>query len=102
MFANLGLKGYKFAPKGCKLQEEQVGRRNGNYILEYCETWRSIGEIAQFAERDKNYTRNKVLPRLAGKLEIEFLDVPNHSKQRYRVKQRRPTKQDRDRRVVEE
>ena len=28
------------------------------YILEYCETWRSIGEIARFAERDKNYIRN--------------------------------------------
>lgn len=56
------------------------------YILEYCETWRSIGEIAQFAERDKNYIRNKVLPRLSEKLEKEFPDVPKHPKQRYRVK----------------
>ena len=63
------------------------------YILEYCETWRSIGEIAQFAERDKNYIRNKVLPRLSEKLEKEFPDVPNHPKQRYRVK----PKQDGDR-----
>ena len=58
------------------------------YILEYCETWRSIGEIAQFAERDKNYIRNKVLPRLSEKLEKEFPDVPKHPKQRYRKKQK--------------
>lgn len=63
------------------------------YILEYCETWHSIGEIAQFAERDKNYIRNKILPRLSEKLEKEFPDVPNHPKQRYRVK----PKQDGDR-----
>ncbi|MBR5720843.1 MAG: putative DNA binding domain-containing protein [Bacteroidales bacterium] len=56
------------------------------YILEYCETWRSIGEIARFAERDKNYIRNKVLPRLSEKLEKEFPDVPKHPKQRYRRK----------------
>ena len=56
------------------------------YILEYCETWRSMSEIAQFAERDKNYIRNKVLPRLAEKIEKEFPDVPNHPKQRYRIK----------------
>ena len=58
------------------------------YILEYCETWRSISEIAQFAERDKNYIRNKVLPRLSEKLEKEFPDVPKHPKQRYRKKQK--------------
>ena len=56
------------------------------YILEYCDTWRSMGEIAQFAERDKDYIRNKVLPRLTEKLEKEFPNVPNHPKQRYRKK----------------
>lgn len=34
------------------------------YILEYCDTWRSMDEIAQFSNRDKNYIRNKVLPKL--------------------------------------
>lgn len=38
------------------------------YILEYCDTWHSMDEIAQFANRDKNYIRNKVLPKLAEKL----------------------------------
>jgi len=55
------------------------------YILEYCSTWRSMDEIAQFANRDKNYIRNKVLPRLAEKLEKEHPDAPNHPRQRYRT-----------------
>ena len=55
------------------------------YILEYCSTWRSMDEIAQFANRDKNYIRNKVLPRLAEKLEKEYPDVPNHPRQRCRT-----------------
>ncbi|MCR4591957.1 MAG: putative DNA binding domain-containing protein [Bacteroidaceae bacterium] len=55
------------------------------YILEYCSTWRSMEEIAQLANRDKNYIRNKVLPRLAEKLEKEYPDVPNHPRQRYRT-----------------
>ena len=55
------------------------------YILEYCSTWRTMDEIAQFANRDKNYIRNKVLPRLAEKLEKEYPNVPNHPRQRYRT-----------------
>jgi len=55
------------------------------YILEYCSTWRTMDEIAQFTNRDKNYIRNKVLPRLAEKLEKEYPDVPNHPRQRYRT-----------------
>ena len=55
------------------------------YILEYCSTWRTMDEIAQFANRDKNYIRNKVMPRLAEKLEKEYPDVPNHPRQRYRT-----------------
>jgi len=44
-----------------------------------------MDEIAQFANRDKNYIRNKVLPRLAEKLEKEHPDTPNHPWQRYRT-----------------
>ena len=53
------------------------------YILEYCSTWRTMDEIAQFTNRDKNYIRNKILPRLAEKLEKEHPDAPNHPRQRY-------------------
>lgn len=56
------------------------------YILEYCDTWRSMDEIAQFSNRDKNYIRNKVLPKLADKLKKEYPDIPNHPQQRYRTK----------------
>lgn len=57
------------------------------YFLEYCDTWHSMDEIAQFANRDKNYIRNKVLPKLAEKLEKERQNRlsktakknPNHS-----------------------
>jgi hypothetical protein len=55
------------------------------YILDYCSTWRSMDEIARFANRDKNYIRNKVLPRLAEELEKEYPDVPNHPRQRYKT-----------------
>ena len=41
--------------------------------------------LPQFANRDKNYIRNKVLPRLAEKLGKEHPDVPNHPRQRYRT-----------------
>lgn len=74
------------SPKVATFKKNKSAEEMAIYILEYCETWRSIGEIAQFAERDKNYIRNKVLPRLSEKLEKEFPDVPKHPKQRYRVK----------------
>ena len=72
--------------KGATFKKNKSAEEMAIYILEYCETWRSIGEIARFAERDKNYIRNKVLPRLSEKLEKEFPDVPKHPKQRYRRK----------------
>jgi len=34
----------------------------------------------------KNYIRNKVLPRLADKLEKKYPDAPNHPRQSYRTK----------------
>jgi len=34
------------------------------YILEYCDTWRSMDEIAQFSNRDKNYIRKRYYPSL--------------------------------------
>jgi len=56
-------------------------------ILGFCSSWRSMDEIAQFTNRDKNYIRNKVLPKLAGTLEKEHPNIPNHPRQRYRTKQ---------------
>jgi hypothetical protein len=77
----------------CQVSEEKVASLKKKisaeemaiYILDYCSTWRSMDEIARFANRDKNYIRNKVLPRLAEELEKEYPDVPNHPRQRYKT-----------------
>lgn len=71
------------------LKKKMSAEEMAIYILEYCSTWRSVDEIAKFADRDKDYIRNKVLPKLAEKLEKEFPDVPNHPKQKYRTKKRK-------------
>ena len=73
-------------PKVATLKKKVSSEEMAIYILEYCVTWRSMDEIAQFSNRDKNYIRNKVLPKLAEKLEKEYPDVPNHPQQRYRTK----------------
>lgn len=74
------------SPKVATLKKKVSSEEMAIYILEYCDTWRSMYEIAQFSNRDKNYIRNKVLPKLAEKLEIEYPDIPNHPQQRYRTK----------------
>ena len=71
------------------LKKKMSAEEMAIYILEYCSTWRSVDEIAKFADRDKDYIRNKVLPKLTEKLEREFPDVPNHPKQKYRTKKRK-------------
>ena len=83
----------KVASSGLKdatLKKKISSEEMAIYILEYCSTWRTMDEIAQFANRDKNYIRNKVLPRLAEKLEKEHPDVPNHPRQRYRTMSQGP------------
>ena len=75
--------------KATPLKKKMSAEEMAIYILEYCSTWRSVDEIAKFADRDKDYIRNKVLPRLAEKLEKEFPDVPNHPRQKYRTKKRK-------------
>lgn len=82
------------SPKVVTLKKKASSEEMAIYILEFCVTWRSMDEIAQFADRDKNYIRNKVLPRLSEKLEKEYPDVPNHPRQRYRAKQKDNKKED--------
>lgn len=74
------------SPKVATPKKKVSSEEMAIYILEYCVTWRSMDEIAQFSNRDKNYIRNKVLPKLAEKLEKEYPDIPNHPQQRYRTK----------------
>ena len=55
-------------------------------ILDFCIEWRTIEDIATFLNRDKNYIRNEVLPHLADKLVKMYENVPNHPRQKYRVR----------------
>ena len=71
--------------KVATLKKKVSAQEMSSLILELCSTWRSIDEIAKFVNRDKNYIRNKVLPRLTEKLEKEFPAVPNHPRQRYKI-----------------
>ena len=79
-----------FSPKVATLKKKVSAEEMAIYILEYCVTWRSMDEIAQFSNRYKNYIRNKVLPKLAEKLEKEYPNIPNHPQQRYRTKPKNP------------
>jgi hypothetical protein len=55
-------------------------------ILNFCSEWRTIEDISIFLDRDKSYIRNEILPMLAEKLEKLFENIPNHPRQKYRVK----------------
>ena len=58
-------------------------------ILDYCsEDWRTLQNMTEYLERNKDYLRNKVLPRFteSGKLEMRFPDTPNHPNQQYKTK----------------
>ena len=55
-------------------------------ILSFCSEWRTIEDISIFLDRDKSYIRNEILPMLAEKLEKLFENIPNHPRQKYRVK----------------
>lgn len=75
-------------PKVTTQKKKVPAEEMATIIMEFCFTWRSMDEISDFTNRDKNYIRNKVLPRLADKLEKEYPDVPNHPRQRYKTKQK--------------
>lgn len=57
-------------------------------ILNYCTEWRTLDDISSFIERDRNYLRNKVLPRMTDILEKMYESIPHHPRQKYRAKQR--------------
>ena len=63
--ASIDAKDATSCSKVATLKKKVSSEEMAIYILEYCDTWRSMDEIAQFSNRDKNYIRNKVLPKLA-------------------------------------
>ena len=74
-------------PKVATPKKKVSAEEMATNILGFCFTWRSMDEISDFTNRDKNYIRNKVLPRLADKLEKEYPAITNHPRQRYKTKQ---------------
>jgi DNA-directed RNA polymerase subunit F len=56
-------------------------------ILDYCAEWRTLDDISSFIERDRNYLRNKVLPRMTDVIEKMYENIPNHPRQKYRARQ---------------
>ena len=57
-------------------------------ILECCEDWRTMEEIAFAVNRDQKYVRGKILPIMLKEKMVEMLfpGVPNHPRQKYKRK----------------
>lgn len=72
----------KVATSKDRLSREEMQER----VLAVCSDWMSLDEIAKAVNRDKAYLRNKILPLLAGHLDMMYAS-PNHPKQKYRRRQ---------------
>ena len=57
-------------------------------IVEYCAEWRTLDDISAFIGRDRKYLRNKILPQMTDVIEKMYENIPNHPRQKYRVKQK--------------
>lgn len=57
-----------------------------NEIIKYCSEWRTASEIAVHVGRNKQYIRNKILPEMAGVLQMLF-PKENHPGQKYKVRE---------------
>lgn len=84
--------------KGCNLKGEGITsftKRRMNReelfwtITQTCSDWKSLDEIAKAVNRDYNYLRNKILPKMLteGMLEMMFPGIPNHPNQKYKKKE---------------
>jgi predicted HTH transcriptional regulator len=58
-------------------------------ILDNCEDWRTLNEIANIVGRKPKYLINKIIPRMldSGSLEMMFVGAPKHPNQRYKKKE---------------
>ena len=54
-------------------------------IVDYCQEWHSVGEIAEHVKRSRQYIRGEVIPKMSDVLERKY-ETPNHPNQQYRVK----------------
>ena len=54
-------------------------------VLEVCQEWKTVEEIANYVGRDAVYMKNIVLPQLHDVIEKKY-NIPHHPKQKYRAK----------------
>ena len=55
-------------------------------IVGYCAEWRTLDDIAAFIGRNSKYLRNYVLPQMTDVIEKMYEDIPNHPRQKYKVR----------------
>ncbi|MDO4692826.1 MAG: hypothetical protein Q4A64_08135 [Porphyromonadaceae bacterium] len=55
-------------------------------VLDFCQQWRSVEEVARYISRTKQYVRGQVLPKMSDLLEMKYPRLPNHPQQMYRAK----------------
>ena len=56
-------------------------------IVDFCQNWKTIDEIAIYLGRDAKYIKNMVLPKMSNLIE-KMYNIPHHPRQKYRAKQR--------------
>ncbi len=57
-----------------------------NMVLEVCQDWKTVEEIANYVGRTPGYMKNIVLPQLHDVIE-KMYDISHHPRQKYRAKQ---------------
>ncbi len=55
-------------------------------IVDFCQNWKTIDEIAIDLGRDAKYIKNMVLPKMSDVIE-KMYNIPHHPRQKYRAKQ---------------
>lgn len=59
-----------------------------NIILEYCSEWRSVEDIANHVQRNKQYIRGEILPNMEQLLVRKYPLKERHPGQKYKVKEK--------------
>ena len=60
------------------------------YIIEACQDWMALEDIASAVERDNDYLLNHVIPTMLeeGLIERMYPQTPRHPNQKYKAKQK--------------
>lgn len=83
--------GYPYKPEGETIQTDAFPRRMSSVqlraiVLDFCQQWRYVEEVARYISRTKQYVRGQVLPKMSDLLEMKYPRLRNHPQQMYRAK----------------